>query len=64
MIGLTAGGTLAFYTYTTYLQKFLVNTSGFSKAQATEISAGGPVHLHAAPAGRSGPCRTGSGESR
>lgn len=39
VIGLTAGGTLAFYTYTTYLQKFLVNTSGFTKAQATEISA-------------------------
>ena len=39
VIGLTAGGTLAFYTYTTYLQKFLTNTSGFSKAQATEISA-------------------------
>ncbi len=28
---LTAGGTLAFYTYTTYLQKYLVNTSGFTK---------------------------------
>lgn len=40
VVGLTAGGTLAFYTYTTYLQKFLVNTSGFSKATATEISAG------------------------
>lgn len=39
VLGLTAGGTLAFYTYTTYLQKFLVNTSGFSKAAATEISA-------------------------
>ena len=39
VIGLTAGGTLAFYTYTTYLQKFLINTSGFTKAQATEISA-------------------------
>ena len=39
VLGLTAGGTLAFYTYTTYLQKFLTNTSGFSKAQATEISA-------------------------
>jgi MHS family alpha-ketoglutarate permease-like MFS transporter len=39
VIGLTAGGTLAFYTYTTYLQKFLTNTSGFSKAGATEISA-------------------------
>ncbi|NBW07746.1 MAG: MFS transporter [Caulobacteraceae bacterium] len=39
VLGLTAGGTLAFYTYTTYPQKFLVNTSGFSKATATEISA-------------------------
>ncbi|MFJ6024378.1 MFS transporter [Brevundimonas sp. NPDC092305] len=39
VMGLTAGGTLAFYTYTTYLQKFLVNTSGFSKTTSTEISA-------------------------
>ncbi|MGX1690662.1 MULTISPECIES: MFS transporter [Brevundimonas] len=39
VMGLTAGGTLAFYTYTTYLQKFLVNTSGFSKDAATQISA-------------------------
>ncbi|KQW79615.1 MFS transporter [Brevundimonas sp. Root1279] len=40
VLGLTAGGTLAFYTYTTYLQKFLVNTTGFSKDTATQISAG------------------------
>jgi len=39
VVGLTAGGTVAFYTFTTYAQKFLVNTSGFSKATATEISA-------------------------
>ena len=39
VVGLTAGGTVAFYTFTTYAQKFLVNTSGFSKAQATQISA-------------------------
>ncbi|WP_443749220.1 MFS transporter [Asticcacaulis solisilvae] len=39
VVGLTAGGTLAFYTYTTYMQKFLVNTSGFSKEAATAISA-------------------------
>lgn len=39
VMGMTAGGTLAFYTYTTYLQKFLVNTSGFSKDAATQISA-------------------------
>ena len=39
VVGLTAGGTLAFYTYTTYMQKFLANTAGFSKDQATQISA-------------------------
>jgi len=39
VIGLTMGGTLAFYTYTTYTQKFLANTAGFSKADATLISA-------------------------
>ena len=38
VIGLTIGGTLAFYTFTTYMQKFLVNTSGFSKNSATLIS--------------------------
>ncbi|KRB43935.1 hypothetical protein ASE02_20195 [Phenylobacterium sp. Root700] len=36
---LTAGGSLAFYAYTTYMQKFLVNTSGFSKNTATTITA-------------------------
>jgi len=34
---LTAAGSLAFYAYTTYMQKFLVNTSGFSKDTATAI---------------------------
>jgi MHS family alpha-ketoglutarate permease-like MFS transporter len=38
VIGLTIGGTVAFYTFTTYMQKFLVNTSGFSKTDATLIS--------------------------
>ena len=38
VVGLTLGGTLAFYTFTTYAQKFLVNTVGFSKEQATLIS--------------------------
>ncbi|MBS7565040.1 MFS transporter [Mucilaginibacter sp. Bleaf8] len=38
VIGLTVGGTVAFYTYTTYMQKFLVNTAGFSKTDATTIS--------------------------
>ncbi|TFI58752.1 MFS transporter [Sphingomonas parva] len=39
VMGLTAGGTLAFYAYTTYMQKFLVNTSGFGRETATEITA-------------------------
>jgi MHS family alpha-ketoglutarate permease-like MFS transporter len=38
VIGLTMGGTVAFYTFTTYMQKFLVNTNGFSKNEATLIS--------------------------
>jgi MHS family alpha-ketoglutarate permease-like MFS transporter len=38
VVGLTLGGTVAFYTYTTYMQKFMVNTSGFSKDDATLIS--------------------------
>ena len=39
VIGLTMGGTVSFYTYTTYAQKFLVTTTGFSKEMATSISA-------------------------
>ncbi len=32
-------GTLAFYTYSTYMRKFIVNTIGLSKSDATFISA-------------------------
>src|SRR5712675_2582913 len=39
VLGFTAGGSMIFYVYTTYMQKFLTNTAGFSKDQATEISA-------------------------
>lgn len=39
VFGLTMGGTLSFYTYTTYAQKFLVNTAGFDNETATGISA-------------------------
>jgi MHS family alpha-ketoglutarate permease-like MFS transporter len=39
VIGLTAGGTVAFYTFTTYAQKFLVNSAGFTKDDATLVSA-------------------------
>lgn len=36
---LTAGGTLAFYAYSIYMQKFLVNTSGFDRQTASQINA-------------------------
>lgn len=36
VMGLTAGGSLAYYVYTSYMQKFLINTSGFSKAVASQ----------------------------
>jgi MHS family alpha-ketoglutarate permease-like MFS transporter len=39
VVGLTAGGTVAFYTFTTYAQKFLVNTVGFTAQEATFINA-------------------------
>ena len=37
VMALTAGGTLAFYAYTTYMQKFLVNTSGFDRTAASRV---------------------------
>ncbi|WNB76910.1 MFS transporter [Methylomonas koyamae] len=37
VVALTAGGTVSYYTFTVYMQKFLVNTSGFSKDDATLI---------------------------
>jgi MHS family alpha-ketoglutarate permease-like MFS transporter len=38
IMGLTAGGSLGFYAYTTYMLKFLENTAGFSKEQAGAIN--------------------------
>ena len=38
VFGLTMGGTTAFYTYTTYMPTFLVNTVKLSRDQATQIS--------------------------
>ncbi|TCO53470.1 MFS transporter [Actinocrispum wychmicini] len=38
VFGLTLGGTVAFYTYTTYLQKFMVNTSHIDKTTVTWIN--------------------------
>ena len=38
VMGLTLGGTIAFYTYTTYLQKFMINTTGLPKQTVTWIN--------------------------
>ena len=35
VLGFTAGGSLIFYTFTTYMQKYLVNTAGMSAKTAT-----------------------------
>ena len=37
-IGISMGGSVAFYTFTVYLQKYMVNTSGFSRDEATRIA--------------------------
>ena len=39
-IGITVGGTVCFYTYTVYMQKYLVNSVGLSKETSTLVSAG------------------------
>ncbi|WP_219471355.1 MFS transporter [Nonomuraea rhizosphaerae] len=38
VIALTMGGTVAYYTYTTYLTKYLVNTAGLQKETASLVS--------------------------
>jgi MHS family alpha-ketoglutarate permease-like MFS transporter len=38
VVGLTLGGTIAFYTYSTYMQKFLVNTVHLTKDQSTLLT--------------------------
>ena len=39
VVGLTSAGSLAFYAYTTYMQKYLATSAGFTKNEATEITA-------------------------
>ncbi|WP_374587347.1 MFS transporter [Ideonella dechloratans] len=39
VVGLTMGGTLAFYVYTTYMQKFLKLSVGLTDTQTTAVSA-------------------------
>lgn len=46
----TAGGSLAFYAFTTYMPKFLTGTAGFAATTATAITAGAlVVYLFALP---------------
>jgi MFS transporter, MHS family, alpha-ketoglutarate permease len=40
VVGLTMGGTTAFYTYTTYMQKFLKLSVGLDDTQTTLVTAG------------------------
>ena len=37
VLGYTAAGSLLFYTFTTYMQKYLVNTTGFDPKVATNV---------------------------
>jgi MHS family alpha-ketoglutarate permease-like MFS transporter len=37
VLGYTAGGSLIFYTFTTYMQKYLVNTAGFTIKTASNV---------------------------
>jgi MFS transporter, MHS family, alpha-ketoglutarate permease len=37
VLGFTAGGSLVFYTFTTYMQKYLVNTSGLNPRTASAV---------------------------
>ncbi|OYX36479.1 MAG: alpha-ketoglutarate permease [Caulobacterales bacterium 32-69-10] len=40
VLGVTAGGSLIFYAFTTYMQKYLVNTSGMTAKTATGVMTG------------------------
>src|SRR4051812_46022647 len=40
VLGFTAGGSLVFYTYTTYMQKYLVNTAGMDARTSSRVMTG------------------------
>ncbi|MEB5974594.1 MFS family transporter [Pantoea dispersa] len=40
VLGFTAGGSLSFYTFTTYMQKYLVNTAGMDARSASALMTG------------------------
>jgi MHS family alpha-ketoglutarate permease-like MFS transporter len=50
VLGFTAGGSLIFYTFTTYMQKYLVNTAGMhAKTASTVMTAALFVYMIAQP---------------
>jgi hypothetical protein len=57
VLGFTAGGSLIFYTFTTYMQKYLVNTAGMhAKTASNVMTAALFVYMVMQPA--FGACRT------
>ncbi len=38
VVGLTLGGTVSFYTFTTYMQKFMINTAGLPEKDVSQIN--------------------------
>ncbi len=38
VVGLTLGGTISFYTYTTYLQKFMINSMGLAPNVVSQVN--------------------------
>ena len=63
VMALTAGGTLAFYAYSTYMQKFLVNSAGFA-GRPPPRSWRRPCSSTCCCSRWRGGCPTGSGASR
>ena len=65
MLALTAGGSLAFYTFTTYMQKYLVRQRRVdANREATRVIGAGAVLLYAAATVVRRRCRTGSAGGR
>jgi hypothetical protein len=46
VLGYTAGGSLIFYTFTTYMQKYLINTAHMNDRTANVVNDRSTVHLH------------------
>jgi len=49
VVGLTAGGTAAFYTFTTYMQTFVKLTVGLSELTTTYVIAGSLIFASIPP---------------